>query len=55
MNVAKYAKAITAVAGALSIAVADGIFDVNDGFTVVLALLAAVGVYAVPNATDETA
>ena len=50
MNVSRYAKAIAAACGAISIAVADGILDANDGITIGLAVLAAIGVYAVPNA-----
>ena len=46
---AKYAKAIAAGCGAVSIAVADGIFDANDAITIGLAVLAALGVYLVPN------
>ena len=46
-------KAIVAAAGALGIVIADGIFDVNDGITVALAVLAAIGVYAVPNEPVE--
>lgn len=49
MNVSKYSKAIVAVCGALSVAVSDGLLDANDGVTIVLALLSAIGVYAVPN------
>ena len=49
MNVARYSKAIAAVCGAVSIAVTDGVFDVNDSITVALAFLAAIGVYAIPN------
>jgi len=49
MNVTKYSKAIVAVCGALSVAVTDNVLDVNDGITIGLALLAALGVYAVPN------
>ena len=50
MNISRYAKAVTAAAGAISIAVADGILDANDGITIALAVLAAIGVYMVPNA-----
>ena len=46
---AKYSKAIAAGCGAISIAVADGIFDANDAITIGLAVLAALGVYLVPN------
>lgn len=49
MNVARYSKAIAAVCGAVAVAVTDGVFDTSDAVTVTLALLAAVGVYAVPN------
>lgn len=52
MDLSKYSKAIVAVLGALSIAVADGIFDVNDGITVAIAVLAAIGVYKVPNSDN---
>jgi tellurite resistance protein len=50
MNLKKYSKAIVAVLGALSVALSDGIVDTSEGVTVVLALLTALGVYAVPNA-----
>jgi len=46
---AKYAKGIAAGATALAIAIADGVLDVNDGVTVGLAVLGAIGVYIVPN------
>ncbi len=49
MNVRKYSKAIVAASGAISVAVTDGVFDTNDAITIVLAVLAVVGVYAVPN------
>ena len=49
MNIARYSKALVAILGAVSVAVSDGVLDLNDGVTVVLALLAALGVYAVPN------
>lgn len=52
MNVSRYAKFIVALCGAVSVAVADGIFDANDGVTIALAVLTALGVYRVPNATD---
>lgn len=52
MNIAKYSKFIAAIAGAISVAVTDGIFDLADGVTIVLAGLAALGVYAVPNKPD---
>lgn len=51
MNVTRYSKAIAAVAGAFAVAVTDGILDWNDGITIALAGLAAVGVYMVPNKT----
>lgn len=50
MNIAKYAKFITALCGAVTTAVADGVFDVNDGITIALAAATVLGVYAVPNA-----
>lgn len=49
MNVSRYSKAIAAAAGAISVAVTDGVFDWNDGITIALAVLAALGVYLVPN------
>lgn len=49
MNISKYSKAIAAAAGAITIAVADGVFDAHDGITIGLAVLAAIGVYKVPN------
>jgi hypothetical protein len=49
MNVKRYAKAVVALCGAVAIAVGDGILDVNDGITIALAVLAAIGVYLVPN------
>lgn len=54
MNVSRYAKFITAVAGAITVAVTDGILDVSDGVTIVLAALAALGVYAVPNKEPQS-
>jgi hypothetical protein len=50
MNVAPYRKVIVALLGALSIAVADGVFDSSDTVTVVIAVLTAAGVYRAPNA-----
>lgn len=53
MKVAAYAKFIVAAllagATALSVAVGDGGFSTTDAVTVVLAVLGALGVYAVPN------
>lgn len=55
MNITRYSKAIAAACGAISIAVADGIFDLNDAVTVVLAVVAAFGfVYVAPANTDGT-
>lgn len=51
MNVAPYRKFVVAVCGAVSIAVADGLFDTNDVIVVALAGLSALGVYKVPNDT----
>lgn len=48
MNIARYSKAIAALAGAVGVAVADNVFDVNDVVNIVLAILVAVGVYAAP-------
>ena len=50
VNIAKYSKAVAAGAAAVGVAVADGIFDTADGVNIVLAVLAAIGVYATPNA-----
>ena len=52
-NISRYSKFIVAVAGAVSIAVADGFFDAADGVNVVLAVLAAIGVWGVPNTDPE--
>lgn len=49
MNLSRYSKAIAAAAGAIAVAVSDGILDLNDGITIALAVLAAAGVYLVPN------
>ena len=54
MDISRYSKAVAAACGAIAIAVADGILDVNDGITIALAVLSAIGVYAVPN-KDTTA
>lgn len=51
MNIARYSKFIAALAGAVAVAVSDGVLDLNDAVTVTLAVLAALGVYAVPNKT----
>lgn len=51
MNVSRYSKFIVAICGAITVAVSDGVLDLNDGVTVALAVLAALGVYAVPNKT----
>ena len=51
MNLAAYSKAIIAVLGAVSVALSDSVLDLNDGITIALALLAALGVYQVPNAS----
>lgn len=48
-DVRHYNKFIVAVSGALSVAVTDGLLDTNDAITIVLAGLAALGVYRVPN------
>ncbi|MGK5737287.1 hypothetical protein [Micromonospora sp. URMC 103] len=56
MRVAKYAKTIVAsvVAGgtALTVAMGDDVLTATEGITVALAVLGALGVYVVPNATD---
>ena len=52
MDVSRYSKAIAAAAGAVSIAVADGFLDANDAITIGLAVLAAIGVYMVPNTQE---
>jgi hypothetical protein len=53
MNVSSVAKfvvaAVTAGAASLSVAIADGGFSSTDAITVVLVVLGALGVYAVPN------
>lgn len=49
MNVAPYRKLIVAVATAVSVAVTDGVLDVNDGITIALAALGALGVYKATN------
>lgn len=53
MKVSARAKFLVAAAGAgvaaVQLAVADGGFSATDGVTVVLAVLTALGVYAVPN------
>ena len=54
MNLAAYSKAIVAVFGALVVALGDSVIDLNDAITVVLALLTALGVYAVPNKSAES-
>lgn len=51
INVAPYKKFIVAVATAVSVAVTDGVFDVNDGITIALAVAGALGVYQVSNAS----
>tara|TARA_R110000868_G_scaffold172746_2_gene408707 strand:+ start:653 stop:835 length:183 start_codon:yes stop_codon:yes gene_type:complete len=53
MNLASYSKAIVAVLGAISFALGDSVFDQNDAVTVVLALVTALGVYAVPNKSAD--
>ena len=53
MNLSKYSKALVAVLGAISVALADGFIDASEGITVVLALLTALGVYAVPNKSAD--
>lgn len=53
MNIARYSKAIAAGASAIAVAVADGILDLNDGVTIVLAVLAAVGLVYVAPANAE--
>jgi hypothetical protein len=54
MKVSSYAKFIVAavVAGgtALTVALGDNVLTATEGITVVLAVLGALGVYAVPNA-----
>jgi len=54
-DVTRYSKFIVAIAGAVSIAVADGFFDAADGVNIALAVLAAIGVWGVPNTTPEGA
>lgn len=57
MKVSSYAKfvvaAVLAAATALTVAVGDGGFSSSDAVTVVLAVLSALGVYAVPNKPAE--
>ena len=48
INIAKYSKAIAALAAAVGVAVADNVLDLNDVVNVGLALLVAFGVYAAP-------
>ena len=54
-DVTRYNKFIVAIAGAISIAVSDGFFDAADGVNIALAVLAAIGVWGVPNTTAEEA
>lgn len=54
MNLAKYNKAIVAAVGAISLAVAVHFpVDVGTIETVIMAVLTAAGVYAVPNAESD--
>ncbi len=49
LNIHRYSKAIAAAAAAIGVAVADGIFDINDLWQTVAAVLAAAGVvYVAP-------
>jgi len=49
LDITKYSKAIAAAAAAIGVAVADGIFDLNDLWQTVAAVLAAAGVvYVAP-------
>ena len=49
MDVRRYSKAIVAAAGALIVVVTDGFLDTSDVITIVVAVLAACGVYVAPN------
>ena len=54
MNLERYSKAIAAATGAISVAVADGVFDASDAVTTILAVLTVLGVWAAPaNATEK--
>ncbi|MDG4796227.1 hypothetical protein [Micromonospora sp. WMMD1082] len=57
MRVASYAKTIVAavVAGAtaLTVAMGDDVLTTTEGITVALAILGALGVYAIPNAPAD--
>jgi len=56
MTVAMFNKALVALGAALAVAataLADGSIDVTEGIGVVLAFLAAYGVYRVPNADPQ--
>ncbi|CAM3460833.1 hypothetical protein [Stackebrandtia soli] len=59
MKVSKVAKAVVAALGAavtaLTVAMGDDTISATEGITVALAVLTALGVYAVPNAPDEPA
>ncbi|WP_431892641.1 hypothetical protein [Micromonospora haikouensis] len=59
MRIARYAKTIVAavVAGgvALTVAMGDDVLTATEGITVALAVLGALGVYVVPNASDPEA
>lgn len=55
MNVKRYRKAIAGigtVVGVVVAAAADGTIDANEAGAIVVAVLGAIGVWAVPNATD---
>ncbi len=58
MKIGRYAKTIVAavVAGgvALTVAMGDDTLTATEGISVALAVLGALGVYVVPNATDST-
>jgi hypothetical protein len=53
MKLGRYAKAVVAFCTVGAVVAADGLLDVNDGIQLVLAVLGALGVYAVPNAPKE--
>lgn len=56
MNLSKYRKAMVAAAGVCGTAatvLADGELSITDGLAIVLAVLAAFGVYRVPNKVES--
>lgn len=48
-DLGRYRKGIAAALTALSVAVTDGILDLNDGLTMLIAVAGALGVYLIPN------